>query len=274
MLGDLIDSKLLPVVALTEVFRQASESTIITNAHKIVRGELPELTKKDSDFFFLSAKTSDRVVQTVCDLCSTRLPAAYGYSPFGEIQVLCPGRKGETGTVQLNLRLQEVLNPPDADKREIKVGAALFRQGDKVMQVKNNYSIPWTRDDGTEGEGVFNGDIGVLEEVDRASASMTIRFEDRVALYTAEAAVDLELAYATTVHKSQGSEFEAVILPLFSVPPLLSYRNLLYTAVTRAKTLLILVGQAQIVADMVHNNRKTKRYSGLKTFLCQREEDA
>ena len=176
--------------------------------------------------------------------------------------------------MQLNLRLQEALNPPDAGKREIKVGAVLFRQGDKVMQIKNNYSIPWTRDDGTEGEGIFNGDIGVLEEVDRASASMTIRFEDRVALYTAEAAVDLELAYATTVHKSQGSEFEAVILPLFSVPPLLSYRNLLYTAVTRAKTLLILVGQAQIVADMVHNNRKTKRYSGLKTFLCQREEDA
>lgn len=274
VLGDLIDSKLLPVVALTEVFRQASESTIITNAHKIVRGELPELTKKDSDFFFLPAQTPERVVQTVCDLCSTRLPAAYGYSPFAQIQVLCPGRKGETGTVQLNLRLQEVLNPPSAEKREIKVGAALFRQGDKVMQVKNNYSIPWTRDDGTEGEGVFNGDIGVLEEVDRASASMTIRFEDRVALYTAEAAVDLELAYATTVHKSQGSEFEAVILPLFSVPPLLSYRNLLYTAVTRAKTLLILVGQARIVADMVHNNRKTKRYSGLKTFLCQREEDA
>lgn len=274
VLGDLIDSKLLPVVALTEVFRQASESTIITNAHKIVRGELPELTKKDSDFFFLPAQTPERVVQTVCDLCSARLPVAYGYSPFAQIQVLCPGRKGETGTVQLNLRLQEALNPPDAGKREIKVGAILFRQGDKVMQIKNNYSIPWTRDDGTEGEGVFNGDIGVLEEVDRASASMTIRFEDRVALYTAEAAVDLELAYATTVHKSQGSEFEAVILPLFSVPPLLSYRNLLYTAVTRAKTLLILVGQAQVVADMVHNNRKTKRYSGLKTFLCQREEEA
>lgn len=202
VLGDLIDSKLLPVVALTEVFRQASESTIITNAHKIVRGELPELTKKDSDFFFLSAQTPERVVQTVCDLCSARLPVAYGYSPFAQIQVLCPGRKGETGTVQLNLRLQEALNPPDAGKREIKVGAVLFRQGDKVMQIKNNYSIPWTRDDGTEGEGIFNGDIGVLEEVDRASASMTIRFEDRVALYTAEAAVDLELAYATTVHKA------------------------------------------------------------------------
>lgn len=274
VLGDLIDSGMLPVVALTEVFRQASESAIITNAHRIVNGELPELNRKDSDFFFLPGQTPERVTQTVCDLCATRLPAAYGYSPFSTIQVLCPGRKGETGTVQLNLRLQEVLNPPLPAKREIKVGAALFRQGDKVMQVKNNYAIPWTRDDGTEGEGVFNGDIGVLEEVDRAGGSMTIRFEDRVALYTAEAAVDLELAYATTVHKSQGSEFEAVILPLFSVPPLLSYRNLLYTAVTRAKSLLILVGRAQIVADMVHNNRKTKRYSGLKAFLCQREEDA
>ncbi len=271
VLQDLIDSGTLPVVQLTEVFRQAMESHIIRNAHHIVRGEPPEMTFKEGDFFFLPRQSVGAVTGTVLDLCARRLPESYGYTVFAGLQVLCPGRKGELGTRELNRRLQELLNPPAQDKPEITVEGVVLRTGDKVMHTRNNYDIGWTRDDGEFGSGVFNGDIGVLEQVDPRGESLAVRYDDRVALYARQDAQDLELAYAATVHKSQGSEFEAVVLPLYHNQPQLCYRNLLYTAVTRAKSLLILVGSRETVQAMVDNNRKTLRYSGLKHFLLEAE---
>ncbi len=269
VLQDLIESGMLPVVQLTEVFRQAMESHIVGNAHRIVKGEQPVLSYKTGDFFFLPRRSADEVTRTVLDLCARRLPETYGYTVFAGIQVLCPGRKGELGTREMNRRLQELLNPPAEDKPEITVEGVVLRTGDKVMHTRNNYDIGWTRDDGEFGSGVFNGDIGVLEQVDPRGESLAVRYDDRVALYARQDAQDLELAYAATVHKSQGSEFEAVILPLYHNQPQLCYRNLLYTAVTRAKSLLILVGSQETIRAMVDNNRKTLRYSGLKHFLLE-----
>ncbi|MGI6264060.1 MAG: ATP-dependent DNA helicase, partial [Acutalibacteraceae bacterium] len=272
VLHDLIGSGAVPVVQLTEIFRQAMESRIVTNAHRIVRGEMPDLTGHDGDFFFMPRPGADQVAQTVMDLCVRRLPATYGLTAFQGIQVLCPGRQGELGTVALNRQLQELLNPPAADKRTVELEGARLRVGDKVMHIRNNYDIPWTRDSGEDGSGVFNGDIGVLEEIDRHGETLTVRYDDRLAQYTRQDARDLQLAYAVTVHKSQGSEFDAVILPLFHQQKLLCYRNLLYTAVTRAKKLLIIVGSAQTVEEMVQNDRKTLRYTGLGTFIAALRE--
>lgn len=272
VLNDLIASGVLPVVELTEVFRQAMESHIVTNAHRIVAGEIPDLTSKTGDFFFLGRGSGKLVSDTILDLCNRRLPERYGYTVYNGIQVLCPGRKGELGTRELNSRLQEQLNPMDTEKREIQIEGNLLRTGDKVMHTRNNYDIGWTKDNGEIGSGVFNGDIGLLEEIDLREGVLSVRYDDRVALYTRQDAQDLELAYAVTVHKSQGSEFDAVVIPVFHQQRLLCYRNLLYTAVTRAKSLLILVGSRETVAEMVENNRKTKRYSGLKYFLLQAEQ--
>lgn len=273
VLHDLIASQRLPVVQLTEVFRQALQSDIVSNAHRIVSGAMPTLNHREGDFFFLPRTTYADVSQTVLDLCHHRLPDTYGYSMFDGIQVLCPGRKGELGTMEVNRRLQALLNPPADDRREVTVEGVVLRVGDKVMQVRNNYDIAWTRDRGEGGQGVFNGDIGILEAVDPPQGILQVRFDDRVALYTKQEAEDLELAYAITVHKSQGCEFEAVVLPLFRQTPLLCYRNLLYTAVTRAKRLLVIVGDSETVAAMVNNDRKTLRYSGLRHFL-RREASA
>ncbi|MCI8553670.1 MAG: ATP-dependent RecD-like DNA helicase [Clostridiales bacterium] len=267
VLHDLMDSGELPAVRLTEVFRQAQESRIIVSAHKIVCGEMPELFHKEGDFFFLAQNSEQGVSATVQDLCARRLPARYGYSVFEGIQVLCPGRKGGLGTLEFNRRLQERLNPPGEGKREITVEGTLLRTGDKVMHVRNNYDIVWTRDNGESGTGVFNGDIGQLEAIDPREGTLSVRFEDRTALYSRQEAQDLELAYAATVHKSQGSEFDAVILPLYHNQRLLCYRNLLYTAVTRAKSLLIIVGSRQTLQEMVENDRKTLRYTGLRAFM-------
>ena len=272
VLHDLMESGVLPVVQLTEVFRQAMESHIVSNAHRIVAGQMPEMAFRDGDFFFLSQDSVQGVTQTVLDLCSYRLPGKYGYTVFNGIQVLCPGRKGELGTRELNRRLQALLNPESEERRELTVEGTTLRVGDKVMHIRNNYDIGWTRDDGEIGQGVFNGDIGVLEDIDTRESTLSVRYEDRVAFYTKQEAQDLELAYAATVHKSQGSEFDAVILPLYRNPPMLCYRNLLYTAVTRAKSLLIIVGSRATVAEMVNNNRKTLRYSGLGRVLQQGEE--
>lgn len=269
VLHDLIDSGVLPVVQLTEVFRQAQESHIILNAHRIVSGQQPELSYKQGDFFFLRQTSPQGVTCTVLDLCARRLPDSYGYTVFNGLQVLCPGRKGELGTRELNRRLQELLNPPASEKNELTVEGVLLRIGDKVMHTRNNYDIGWTRDDGEFGSGVFNGDIGVLEQVDPRGESVAVRYDDRVALYSRQDAQDLELAYAATVHKSQGSEFEAVVVPLYHNQRQLCYRNLLYTAVTRAKSLLILVGSRDTIQEMVENNRKTLRYSGLRYFLLE-----
>lgn len=268
VLRDLIDSGEIPVVKLNEIFRQAATSLIVTNAHMIVRGEKPDLNRRDSDFFFMPRYVASQVKSTVTDLIKTRLPNAYDFSPLWDIQVLTPGRKGELGANELNSVLQNALNPASPEKAERKFGLMIFRQGDKVMQIKNNYDIMWVKDSGEQGTGIFNGDVGVLEAVDRRSGTMIIRFDDRRAEYAPEMANELDLAYAVTVHKSQGSEFKAVVLPLFSGAPQLLYRNLLYTAVTRAKKLVVIVGRAETVMQMIDCDKKMKRYTGLCDFLC------
>lgn len=269
VLHDLIGSNLLPTVELTEVFRQALESDIVANAHRIVAGKMPVLSKKDGDFFFLPQMSADDTARTVEELCAKRLPATYGTSVWEGIQVLCPGRKGEIGTVSLNEMLQEAVNPPDKHKNEWNGEHGLLREGDKVMHIKNNYDISWARDNGEMGSGVFNGDIGILEEISSRDQLLKVRYEDRVATYSYDQAQELEPAYAITVHKSQGSEFHTVILPLYRNQSLLCYRNLLYTAVTRARSLLILVGNWETVEKMVENDRKTLRYTGLRHFLTE-----
>ena len=271
VLGDLIESGLLPVVRLNEIFRQAQQSLIVTNAHKIVNGQMPVLNRSDGDFFFLFRSDRHEAAKVICDLCQTRLPNAYGYSPFENIQVLSPSKKGDLGTAELNERLQERLNPPSEDKAEVTVGGKTFREGDKVMQVKNNYDIRWFRENGETGEGVFNGDIGVIEKIDKRNKVIRVQFDDKSASLGFDACGDLDFSYAVTVHKSQGNEFDAVIIPMFSGPPQLYYRNLLYTAVTRAKKTLILIGVPQTVEYMVNNNRQTKRYTALKEFLTRGE---
>ncbi|MBE6885782.1 MAG: ATP-dependent RecD-like DNA helicase [Ruminococcaceae bacterium] len=267
----LVGSGKVRTVQLTEVFRQAAESLIITNAHRIVRGEYPVLDEKKQDFFFLPAPRSDQAAELVCDLVSRRLPTSYGYSPFWDIQVLCPGRKGELGTFSLNQRLGGILNPPAKQKPELKYGSYTFRLGDKVMQTRNNYDIPWTAGR-KDGAGIFNGDIGMIEAIDKHAGTLIVRFDDRVASLSTDHLADLEPAYAITVHKAQGSEFDAVILPLLGGFEKLYYRNLLYTAVTRAKKLLIIVGKRETVFQMVDNNRRMLRYTGLKVFLQEAEK--
>ena len=267
VLGDLIEGGTVPVVRLHEIFRQAQRSLIITNAHRIVNGEMPILTATDRDFFFLKRNYKGDVAELIADLCASRLPKAYGYSPFESIQVLSPSKKGELGTAELNQRLQERLNPPLEGKSEAVIGSRTFRVGDKVMQIKNNYDIRWERDDGEVGEGIFNGDIGIIKAIDRKSKRMWVSFIDKTAAISFENASELDYAYAITVHKSQGNEFDCVVIPMFPGPSQLYYRNLLYTAVTRAKKTLIMVGNPYTVEIMVNKNRQTKRYSGLRCFL-------
>lgn len=267
VLNDLVDSGILPVVCLTEIFRQAQKSLIVMNAHRIMAGELPELGVSDSDFFFMRREDVFQASDTVLQLIAKRLPDAYGFSPFDDIQVLCPSRKGDLGTVNLNRRLQAVLNPPHRTKNELKTsGGRIFREGDRVMQIKNNYDIPWKKGS-EEGEGIFNGDIGILKKINYAAGVMRIEFDDRTAEYPADNLAELELAYAITVHKSQGSEYPVVIMPVVDCPPMLMYRNLLYTGVTRAKKILVLVGIEDKIYSMSSNNKQNKRYSSLKDFL-------
>lgn len=268
VLHDIIRSQLIPVVSLTEIFRQSLESLIVTNAHRIVKGEYPELSVKDKDFFFMQRNNMYQCAETVVELCSERLPKAYGYDPFEDVQIICPSKKGETGTVKLNTAMQAVLNPPSRDKEEVSRGSRIFREGDKVMQIKNNYDIVWTRGKETQS-GVFNGDIGRIVSVNHNAGFMKILFDTRTAVYPFDNLNELELAYAITVHKSQGSEFESVVMPVCSIPPQLSYRNLLYTAVTRAKNRLILLGNQSEIYSMVDNDKKTRRFSALKYMLLR-----
>ncbi|MGN0498820.1 MAG: ATP-dependent RecD-like DNA helicase [Acutalibacteraceae bacterium] len=269
VLGDLIESYAVPVVQLNEIFRQSMKSLIVTNAHRIVKGEMPILNETKKDFFFMQRINKELIAKTIIDLCKTRLPQSYGFSPLDDIQVLCPGKKGVLGTYDLNERLQAALNPADELKPELVFNNKTFRRGDKVMQIKNNYDIPWTRDDGEMGEGIFNGDVGILTSVNKNSKTVEVCFDDKTAKYHGDDLLNLELAYAATVHKSQGNEFNAVVIPMHKGAPQLYYRNLLYTAVTRAKNLLILVGDPSVVEYMVKNNRRTLRYSGLKCFLLE-----
>lgn len=272
ILCDLIASGEIPVVQLNEIFRQSMQSLIVTNAHRIVKGEQPIIDDTKSDFFFMKRTSLDSLVSTISSLFVDRLPKSYGYSPLSDIQILCPGRKGQIGTYEINKVLQQSINPKESFKREININGTILRMGDKVMQNRNNYNIPWTKENGENGEGVFNGDIGILTSVTSNPPALQVTYDDKVAFYDAESATDLELAYAVTVHKSQGNEFNAVIIPLYNNPPQLIYRNLLYTAVTRAKKLLIIIGSNKTLYRMVENNKKTLRYSALKDFILREVE--
>ena len=266
VLKDLIESGLIPVVQLKEIFRQSLESNIVKNAHAIVNGEKIHTDNKDGDFYLLQRTFPLDAVRTIKELITTRLPNAYSFDPATQIQVLCPSKKGDTGTFNLNVVLQEAINPPSQDKKEYNTGYRLFREGDKVMQTRNNYNIHWeSRDD--EGDGIFNGDIGFIETIDMRRDVIIIDFAGKRATYSKEQLQEIELAYAVTVHKSQGSEFDAVVMPVISVNSRLCYRNLLYTAVTRAKKLLILVGTTGCLNSMIENNKTQLRYSSLKHFL-------
>ena len=270
LFSDLIRSGRVPTVRLTEIFRQARESLIVMNAHAVNQGRLPELRATDRDFFFLKRKSARSVVETVQDLCVRRLPENMGIPPE-EIQVLCPNRRHEVGTVNLNQQLQSVLNPPAPGKRERPRGGTILREGDRVMQIRNNYDLTWKRSDGPgSGAGIFNGDLGVIQSIDFTDETVTVLFDgDRVAEYPFEQLSELEHSYAMTVHKSQGSEYRAVVLTVWPGSPYLLTRGVLYTAITRARQLLILVGDESVVAAMTANDRQQRRYSGLKMRLEQ-----
>ena len=265
--GDMLRSGALPTVRLTEIFRQAQESLIVMNAHRVNSGELPDLKKVDKDFFFMRRQSEDAVCQTIRDLCATRLPQKMGI-PADQIQVLTPTRKGGIGTWNLNAVLQEALNPPTPTKKERKSGEFTFREGDRVMQIRNNYDIIWKKIDGSAvGTGIFNGDVGTITCIDSQQETVTVVFDDREADYDFTMLNELEPAYAMTVHKSQGSEYRAVILAAWSGSPYLLNRSVLYTAITRARELLIIVGREEVVATMTENAKKNRRYSGLKLRL-------
>lgn len=273
VLNDILSSNVYPFVSLKKVFRQALESTIITNAHCIISGEKSNLTNKSNDFFVMHRNYSNEVCDTVLELCETRLPDAYNLNPLTDIQVICPSRKSQTGTVNLNNLLQATLNPKKDSQPQVNYKGVYFRTGDKVMQIKNNYDLQWQRDSGDIGYGVFNGDVGYITQIDTKAGLLKVRFDDRITTYFLENIGELELAYAVTVHKSQGSEFECVILPLLDIPSQLMYRNLLYTAVTRAKKYIIIVGTEEIYEKMALNDKKTLRYTLLKEFLIENEQN-
>lgn len=266
ILNDCIVSEVITTVQLKEIFRQAKQSRIITNAHAINSGEYPTLTDKDNDFFFVRREKEEEITPTVVSLWRHRLPNSYGKEIIGQIQVITPSRKGSAGTEALNLQLQAALNPPAPGKFQIKNRGRTFREGDKVMQIRNNYDIAWNRGK-EEGMGVFNGDIGIIEKISQHTEEMQVRFDDRIAKYDFSLLEELEHAYAITVHKSQGSQYPVVILPVYSYAPLLLTRELLYTAVTRAQKMVIIVGAEQAVYRMVDNSRRPMRYTGLRAAL-------
>ena len=265
--SDLIRSGRVETVALTEVFRQAQESTIIRTAHTVNHGEMPDLKNTaQSDLFFMRRRDPLSAVELVVELCGTRLPEKMGI-PASQIQVLCPTRKGEWGTISLNRALQAAINPPAHNKRQKVWGETVFREGDRVMQIRNDYDVLWERDDGYVGSGMFNGDVGIIEEIESGGEMLRVRFDDRVAVYNTEMLGELELAYAVTVHKAQGSEYRAVVLVSLPAAPALMVRGVLYTAITRAKELLVIVGDDSALSRMVANDKQQRRYSGLKWRL-------
>ena len=270
--NDMLRSGVLPTVRLTEIFRQAQESLIVMNAHRVNHGEMPELKNVKSDFFFMRRQSEDALASLIRDLCATRLPQNMGI-PSDQIQVLSPTRKGGVGTASLNKILQDALNPAAPNKKEKQFGDVIFREGDRVMQIRNNYDIIWKKCDGSQvGTGIFNGDVGTILEIDPAAETMTIRFDDREADYDFTQLIELEPAYAMTVHKSQGSEYRAVILTAWNGSPYLLSRSILYTAITRARELLIIVGREETVAVMTQNAKKNRRYTGLKLRLQGKAE--
>lgn len=270
VLRDIIESEYVHTVMLKDIFRQAEESMIVVNAHRINQGEKPYVNSRDKDFFFMERQNENQMVDLIVELVTGRLAAYYeGIDSVRDIQVLTPVKKGVLGSIALNKALQDALNPPSEEKDEKRFGERVFRVGDKVMQIKNNYQIGWRkRRDFSEGEGIFNGDVGYIESIDREYNTMTVVFdEDRVVQYEFSMLDELELAYAVTVHKSQGSEFPIVVMPVSWFPPVLATRNLLYTAVTRGKKVVVLVGMENRMNAMIENNRIAMRYSGLKYRL-------
>ncbi|WDV46115.1 ATP-dependent RecD-like DNA helicase [Clostridiaceae bacterium M8S5] len=268
VLRDIIDSDIVKVVKLDEIFRQARESMIVVNAHRINKGEHPLVNVKDKDFFFMTRDNTNHISDTILELCTKRLPKYNGYDTLKDIQILTPMKKGDVGVNMLNTRLQSVINPYSKDKPEKKHADVIYRVGDKVMQIKNNYKIKWKINNFgkiTEGEGIFNGDFGYIVDIDDEDSTITIVFdENKRVKYKYNQLDELRLAYATTIHKSQGSEFPVVIIPISWGPPMLLTRNLLYTAVTRSKELVVLVGIKKYMNIMIENNRIKTRYSSLK----------
>ena len=267
VLGDMLRSGVVPAVSLTQVFRQAEQSAIIRNAHAVNLGQPPQLANNQGDFFFLCRRDGERTLSTVVELCKTRLPDHMGI-PADQIQVLTPTRKGPSGTENLNRCLQAALNPPAADKREIQWGERLFRTGDRIMQTKNNYNVVWEKADGTVGTGMFNGDVGRIVEIDPSGELLVVNFDDRIATYTLDMLNEIDLAYAMTVHKAQGSEYQCVVLAAMPAAPSLMVRGVLYTALTRARELLIVVGDDAAIRAMAANDRQQRRYSGLRWRLA------
>jgi exodeoxyribonuclease V alpha subunit len=265
--SDMLRSDMLPSVRLTDIFRQAQESLIVMNAHRVNRGEMPDLRQRKSDFFFLPCRSEQEVAQTICDLCARRLPKNMGIAPE-QIQVLTPTRKGGVGTVNLNKLLQGSLNPASPTKKERPYGEILFREGDRVMQIRNNYDIMWRKCDGSAiGSGIFNGDVGIVKSIEPGLEQMTVVFDDREVDYDFDMLGELEPAFAMTVHKSQGSEYRCVVLSAWNGSQYLLNRSVLYTAITRARELLIVVGREETVGIMVQNAKVGRRYTGLKLRL-------
>ncbi len=264
VLQDIIKSGIVPVVKLTEIFRQSKESLIVVNAHRINTGEIPELRDRARDFFFMARRTPQEVSDTIIELYRSRLPRSYGIEPLTDIEVLTPTKKGITGTKDLNKALQNSINPPDRKKKEHKFGANILREGDKVMQTKNNYDMEYILESGEKGQGIYNGDMGIINSIHEDDKYMIISFDDgKIIEYPFTNLDELDLAYAITVHKSQGSEFDYVIMPVASYMPMLMTRNLFYTAITRAKKMVILVGSQKVIENMTYNESYTKRYTGL-----------
>ncbi len=269
VLSDIIESEAFPVVKLETIFRQTEQSRIISNAHLINQGLMPTLNYEEGDFFFVPKLSNNGVIESLINLCTDKIPEQFGFDPIKDIQILSPMKKGETGVRNLNVILQQVLNPENEDKPQKVYGGAIFRLGDRVMQIRNDYSMPWTLTDEngcfSEGLGVYNGDLGIIMDIDVKAELVTVRFDDnRVCEYRFDILDNLEHAYAITVHKSQGTEFPAVVIPLLGVPRGLVCKNLLYTAVTRARKLVVLVGSPTIMEEMIRNVNEKERYSGLK----------
>ena len=265
--SDLIRSGKVETIALREVFRQASASAIIRNAHAVNRGEPPRLVNDQEDFFFLRRLDPNQAVETIVELCKTRLPNHMGI-PSAELQVLTPTRKGLCGTVNLNRRLQEALNPHQAGRRELRWGDRLFREGDRIMQTRNDYDVVWEKEDGTAGTGVFNGDVGRIVQIDPSGELLVLDFDGRSAAYTVEMLSEIDLAYAQTIHKAQGSEYRGVVLAALPTARSLMVRGVLYTAITRARELLVTVGDETALQAMAANDRQQRRYSGLRWRLA------
>ncbi len=271
--SDLIRSRKIETVFLREVFRQAEQSAIIRNAHRVNLGQSPELSGNQGDFFFLCRRDAQRAVSTVLELCRTRLPDNM-HIPAEQIQVLTPTRKGPCGTVNLNRLLQDALNPKAPGKRELTWGERVFRVGDRIMQTRNDYDVMWEKDDGTVGTGLFNGDVGRIADIDAGGEWLALDFDGRKALYSVEMLSEIDLAYAQTVHKAQGSEYRCVVLAAMPAAPGLMVRGVLYTALTRARELLVIVGDDAAIRSMAANDKRQKRYSGLKWRLCHVGDEA